>query len=78
MPRKVTATELRRNIYKLLDEVLSSNIPLEVERKGKKLVIYPAERESKLKRLEPHAGCISGDPEELIHIDWSEGWRPEA
>lgn len=78
MPRKVTATELRRNIYKLLDEVLSSNISLEVERKGKKLVISPAERGSKLDRLGTHAGCLIGDPEALVHMDWSEGWRPEA
>jgi len=78
MPRKVTATELRKNIYKLLDEVLNSNIPLEVERKGKRLIITPADRGAKIERLQPHAECIIGDPEELVHMDWSEEWRPDV
>jgi hypothetical protein len=76
MPRKVTATELRKNIYKLLDEVLSSNTPLEVERKGKRLIITPAGREARIERLQLHDDCIVGDPEELVHMDWSEEWRP--
>ena len=78
MPRKVTATELRKNIYKLLDEVLNSNIPLEVERKGKRLIIAPADRGSRIKGLQAHADCIVGDPEELVHMDWSEEWRPDV
>ncbi len=76
MPRRITATELRKNIYKLLDDVLSTNTPLEVERKGRRLVISPAERVSRLDRLEPHADCIAGDPEELVHMDWSGEWKP--
>lgn len=78
MPRKVSATELRKNIYKLLDEVLNSNVPLEVERKGKRLIIAPVDRESRIKRLQAHADCIVGDPEELVHMDWSEEWRPDV
>lgn len=77
MPRKVTATELRRNIYKLLDEVLNSNVPLEVERKGKRLIIIPAGASSKFDLLEPHTECISGDPEDLVHTDWSQEWKPD-
>ncbi len=78
MSRKVTATELRKNIYKLFDEVLSTNVPLEVERKGKRLIITPADREARIDRLEQHDRCITGDPEELVHIDWSEEWRPRV
>jgi hypothetical protein len=75
MPRKVTATELRRNIYRFLDEVLDTSIPLEVERKGRRIIIAPAEQGPRLERLEPHPGCIIGDPEELVHVDWSGEWR---
>jgi hypothetical protein len=78
VPRKVTATELRKNIYKLLDEVLDTNTPIEIERKGKRIIIAPAEPGSRLGRLEPHADCIVGDPEELVHLDWSEEWRPDV
>ncbi|MDR3556305.1 MAG: hypothetical protein P4L55_16245 [Syntrophobacteraceae bacterium] len=77
MPRKVTATELRKNIYKLLDDVLQSNIPLEVERKGKKIIISSAQRDSKMAGLRPHPDCIAGDPEELVHSDWSGEWSPD-
>lgn len=77
MPRKVTATELRRNIYQFLDEVLETNIPLEIERRGKRLIIAPAEQGSRLEGLEPHPDCIHGDPEELVHLDWSGEWRPD-
>jgi hypothetical protein len=59
------ATALRRNIYKLLDEVLVSKVPLEVERKGKRLVIIPADAMSKFDRLDPHVNCIIGDPEDI-------------
>ena len=78
MRRKVTATELRKNIYKLLDDVLQSNIPLEVERKGKKIIISPAERSSKIDGLRPHPDCVVGDPEDLVHIDWSGEWSPDV
>jgi len=37
----MSASELRQNIYNLLDEVLETGIPLEIERKGKKLRIVP-------------------------------------
>jgi hypothetical protein len=77
MPRKVTATQLRKNINKLLDDVLQSNIPLKVERKGKKIIISAAQRTSKMAGLRPHPDCIAGDPEEPIHSDWSGEWSPD-
>lgn len=72
----VTASELRQNIYRLLDEVLDTGIPLEIERKGRRLRIVPPERTSKLDRVAEHDDYVVGDPEELVHLDWSEQWRP--
>lgn len=72
----VTASALRQNIYRLLDEVLETGVPLEIERKGKRLQIVPEQPRSKLDRLVPHPGSIIGDPGELIHLDWSEYWTP--
>ncbi|MGH3929537.1 MAG: hypothetical protein ACRDTF_06125 [Pseudonocardiaceae bacterium] len=72
----VTASALRQNIYRLLDEVLETGVPLEIERKGKRLQIVPERPRSKLDRLVPHPGSIIGDPEELIHLDWSKYWNP--
>jgi antitoxin (DNA-binding transcriptional repressor) of toxin-antitoxin stability system len=72
----VTATKLRQNIYRLLDEVLESGVPLEIERNGKVLRIVPADGRSKLDRLVPHPDALVGDPEDIVHMDWSHEWRP--
>jgi hypothetical protein len=39
----VTASELRMNIYRLLDQVLETGVPLEIERKGRTLQIVAEE-----------------------------------
>jgi antitoxin (DNA-binding transcriptional repressor) of toxin-antitoxin stability system len=72
----MTASQLRQNIYRLLDEVLENGTPLEIERRGRILRIVPDARASKLDRLEPHPDYIIGDPDDLIHMDWSEYWDP--
>jgi hypothetical protein len=76
-PMALTASKLRANVYRLLDEVLETGRPLEIERNGKLLVIAPKERESIWDKLPRHEGFIVGDPDELIHIDWSSEWNPD-
>lgn len=71
----VTASKLRQDIYQLLDRVLETGQPLEIERKGRKLRIVPAEPVSRLARLSKR-DCILGDPEQLVSIDWSSEWKP--
>jgi Antitoxin Phd_YefM, type II toxin-antitoxin system len=71
-----TASKLRANIYRMLDEVLETGQPLEIERNGKTLVITPKEEQSLWDRLPRREGAIVGDPDELIHIDWSSEWNP--
>lgn len=70
----ITPSELRRDVYRLLDEVLESGEPLEIARKGRLLRIVPDQPTSRLARLRPHPGFIIGDPEDLVHMDWSEYW----
>lgn len=72
----MTASELRRNIYRLLDEVLETGVPLEIERKGQKLRIVPDERPSRLDRITGREDFLVGDPDDIVHMDWSEYWRP--
>ncbi len=71
-----TATQLRSNLYHLLDQVLETGIPLEIERKGQILRIVPAQRPW-TERLPRREGVVVGDPEDLVHIDWSANWSPE-
>jgi hypothetical protein len=79
-PMTLTASKLRANVYRLLDEVLETGTPLEIERNGELLVIAPKEEKkkgSKLDNLPRREGAIIGDPDELIHMDWSSEWNPD-
>jgi hypothetical protein len=73
----ITASKLRANVYRLLDEILETGQPLEIERNGKTLVIAPKEEQSIWDRLPRREGFIVGDPDELIHMDWSTEWNPD-
>lgn len=72
----VTASELRANIYRLLDQALDTGRPIEVERRGKILRITPEVPTSKLARLPRRAAFIRGDAADLVHMDWSSEWNP--
>lgn len=72
-----TASQLRANIYRMLDEVLETGQPLEIERNGRTLVVMPKQERSFWDRLPRREGFIAGDPDELIHIDWSSEWNPD-
>ena len=74
---KATRNELRANLYRLLDEVLETGVPLEIERKGRRLRILADDPPSKLDRLVPHPGTIVGDPDGIVEIDWSVYWNPD-
>ena len=71
-----TATDLRKNIYKILDRVLEEGVPIEVERNGRLLRIQPVDIEHAVSRLKPMKDLIVGDPAALEHIDWSNEWSP--
>ena len=72
-----SATKLRQNLYNILDGVIESGIPVEIERKGHKLKIMPENPVSKLELLEEH-DVINGDPESLVSIDWSDTWNSDG
>ncbi len=70
----LTASELRSNIYRLLDQVIDTGIPLEITRKGRVLRIVPEDPPSIFDRLVRRDDFIIGDPDDLVHMDWSEYW----
>ena len=74
----VTASKLRENVYRILDQVLKTGEPVEIIRGGRKLKIVPAEEpcKRKLDRLAKRPEALLTDPEELVHLDWSKEWRP--
>jgi len=72
----ITASELRANIYKLLDQVIETGAPLEIERRGRVIRFVAVEPPSKLEKLPDRRGYVRGDADDLVHIDWSEEWKP--
>ncbi|MSP60681.1 MAG: type II toxin-antitoxin system Phd/YefM family antitoxin [Myxococcales bacterium] len=56
--------------------MLATGEPLVIERRGRHLQIAPVVPRGKLARLSPHAAYLEGDPDALIHADWSCEWKP--
>ncbi|MBI5851658.1 MAG: type II toxin-antitoxin system Phd/YefM family antitoxin [Planctomycetes bacterium] len=68
----LTPSKLRADIYRILDRILATGIPIEVSRGRRKLKIVPDDSgQSKLDRLKRRPKAIRGDPEVLVHVDWS-------
>lgn len=72
----LSASRLRADIYRILDEVLRTGQPVEVERRGQRLTIAAVEPPDRVAALTPHPDAVVGDPDELVHVDWSGEWRP--
>lgn len=71
----LTPSKLRANLYRILDLVLDTGQPVEIDRKGKRLKIV-RENGDRLDLLKPHPDYLRADREEIVHMDWSKEWRP--
>jgi hypothetical protein len=71
----LSASALRQDLYKKLDQVLDTGIPLEIKRRKGRLRIISVPKKSKLGNLKKRAIMKCG-PQEIIHMDWSREWRP--
>ena len=74
----LTASSLRANIYRILDQVADTGVPVEITRGQRRLKIVRADAAapSKLKRLKPRPKVLIGDQQRIVHIDWSKEWKP--
>lgn len=74
----LTASKLRENIYRILDQVAETGVPVEVVRGRRRLKIVPVEETvtRKVDRLKARPEVLIGDPQGLVHMDWSEEWKP--
>lgn len=70
----VTASQLRQDIYRLLDRVLETGEPLEIERKGHRLRVVAVDAPDRLSRIRGNPNAVVGDPEDLVTIDWVQYW----
>jgi prevent-host-death family protein len=72
--KHVSVTALRQNLFKLVDEALETGIPVEIERRGRKLLLIPQHPASKLDRLKRRP-AIQGDADDLVDLsagEWNE------
>ncbi len=69
-------SELRANLYQVLDRVLETGIPVEIQRNGRVLRIVAEPLPSRLDRLIPHPDALVGDPDDIVQLDWSSEWKP--
>ena len=78
MREALSTSKLRENIYRILDEVLKTGVPVEIQRRGRilRIVAVGGRKRSKLQRLKPHPKVLRCDPEEIVHLDWSSEWKP--
>jgi prevent-host-death family protein len=74
MATRLSLTKVRADLYKIVDSVLETGKPVEIERRGKKVRIIPVRPTSKLDNLVKRPGTIVGNPEGVVHADWSGEW----
>jgi hypothetical protein len=69
----ITASKLRENVYRILDEAVETGKPVEVIRKGVIVTIVPPKRVSRMANLKKRKAFV-GDVEDIIGMDWSKEW----
>ena len=75
IPMSISLTALRQQLFNIVDQVIETGIPVEINRKGYTVKIVLDDQKSKLANLSPH-DCIMGDPDELIDLpvhQWNRG-----
>jgi hypothetical protein len=70
----ITLTELRADLYKVVDQIIKTGVSVEVQRNGHKIKIILADGPSKLERLTQRTDVINGDLEDIVHCDWLQEW----
>lgn len=72
---KLTLTALRQQLFSIVDRVIETGVPVEIERRGHRLKIVLDEPRSRLANLRPHQAIV-GDPEDLVELE-VDAWQEE-
>lgn len=70
----MSVSNLRANIYRVVDEVLATGVPVEIVRNGRIVRLVPEQPESKLAKLE-RRDVLRCEPDDLLNLDWSSEWK---
>ena len=75
--KKMTPTQLRKDLYSILDQILESGEGIEIEREFGSVLLLPQRTAGKLERL-PRRQTILGDVDSLDEISWEGVWQPDC
>lgn len=71
MSKPLTPTQLRSNLYRVLDEVAETGAPQEIVRGERRLLIVPADRPRfRMADLMRRQALLNCTPEELVATTW--------
>jgi antitoxin (DNA-binding transcriptional repressor) of toxin-antitoxin stability system len=72
----VSATRFRAELYRYLDEVITTGQSVEVVLRGRKVRIVAVDAPTRLAAMEARADYIVGDPDDLVRPTFDEtAWR---
>ncbi len=77
MTQPITATELRTNVYRVLDRILETGVAQEILRGGAKLLIIPAGDRHRRLEDRPRRDGLNCTLDELIATSWEKEWSPD-
>ena len=64
----ISISSLRANLYRVVDEVLATGVPVEIARKGRKVRLVPDQPVSKLSRLKKRK-VLRCKPDQLLNLN---------
>ncbi len=71
----MTATQLRKDIYSVIDRVARTGAPVEITCKGTAVLIIPKAARSRLAHLKKRR-VLKCKPEDILTADWTGSWEP--
>lgn len=74
----ISVTKLRADLYRVIHGVISTRTAVEVELRGKRVRIVPAEPADKLSRLVERPGTIAGASASLPRARTFDEWKWRA
>jgi hypothetical protein len=69
-------TNLRKNLFGILDKAARTGKSIEIESKGRKFRIIALKEPGRFSNLQKHPDVFSGNLDRLIDISWMTEWRP--
>ncbi len=70
----ITPSELRQNLYNLLDQVILTGKPIQIKRGNKVLKITVEPPKTKLDNLKKR-DVLKCAPDEIIYNNWEKEWK---